>query len=157
MKRAFSCCWHFCATSKGRQETLKLFYSKLCLHAWATFENSLMSSKSQNVDGRGVSIRTTILNDILKRCILFLGSGHPIVTQVRLHFYERTMRLGDNFSSSSLQQNLWQLIFLETNWNVLFKSHGCYWAIKISTFKFNYMGALCIRSAQRKRLMTLLA
>ena len=50
MKWAFSCCWHFCATSKGRQETLKLFYSKWRLHAWATFENSLMRCKQTSKD-----------------------------------------------------------------------------------------------------------
>ena len=57
IKRAFSCCWHFCATSKGRQETLKLFYSKWCLHAWATFENSLMNCRQRRlVSNSGLEI-----------------------------------------------------------------------------------------------------
>ena len=43
MKRAYSCCWYFCATSQGRhKKTLKLFYTKWHLHACCTFENSLM-------------------------------------------------------------------------------------------------------------------
>ena len=42
MKRVFSC-WYLCATTKGRQNTLKLFYWKWRLHACATFKNSLMS------------------------------------------------------------------------------------------------------------------
>ena len=35
--------YYFCATSRGRQKTLKLFHSKWHLYACATFENSLMS------------------------------------------------------------------------------------------------------------------
>ena len=44
MKRAFACCLYLCATSKGKQNTLKLFCSKWCFHACGTFENFLLIS-----------------------------------------------------------------------------------------------------------------
>ena len=63
MKRAFAYCWYFCATSKGKQKTLKLFYSKCRLHACGIFENSLMRCQSRYVQKVGLNFQVQQKND----------------------------------------------------------------------------------------------